>query len=117
MRNSLSLLTISIILLLGGCGATGPVQESAVTGEKQASDIAVRNAIIRAGHQHGWRMKIVNHGQILATRYKRGYMATTEIKYTPKSYSLSYKAATKKAYYDEWVSQLKDAIRVELKNS
>ena len=117
MRNCLSLLTISLALILGGCGATNPVQETGLTGEKQASDLRVRNAIIRAGHQHGWRMKIVNHGQILATLYKRGYMATTEIKYTPKSYSLNYKAATKKDYYDEWVSQLNDAIRVELKNS
>jgi hypothetical protein len=116
MRNSLSLITIALALILGGCGATNPVQQVDVAGENQASDIKVRNAIIRAGHQYGWRMKIVNHGQILATRYQRGYMATTEIKYSPKTYSLNYKAATKKAYYDEWVSQLNDAIRAELQN-
>jgi len=117
MRNFLSLFVISFTLVLGGCGGTNPVQESGVATPKKVSDIKVRNAIIKAGNQYGWRMKIIDRGQILAIRYKRGYMVSTEIKYSHKSYSLNYKAATKKSYYDEWTVQLDDAIRAQLHNS
>lgn len=117
MRNFLSLFIISLALIVTGCGGTSPVQESGVSTPQKVSDIKVRNAIIKAGNQYGWRMKIIDRGQILATRYKRGYMVSTEIKYSHKSYSLNYKAATKKSYYDEWIGQLDNAIRAQLHNS
>ena len=117
MRNFLSLIVFSFVFILTGCGGTSPVQKSSISAPQKVSDIKVRNAIIRAGNQYGWRMKIINHGQILATRYKRGYMASTEIKYSHKSYSLNYKSATKKSYYDEWVGQLDHAIKEQLSSS
>lgn len=117
MRNLLSFLALSSALILSGCGGTNPVQESHISTPNKVSDIKVRNAIIRAGHQHGWRMKIINQGKIVATRYQRGYMASTEIKYSPKSYTLNYKGATKRDYYDEWVEQLDEEIRTQLENS
>jgi len=118
MRKLLSLFIVTATLFLLGCGASSPIQESSVsTSQQQNSDIPVRNAIIRAGHQYGWRMKIINRGKIMATRYQRGYMAKTEIKYTKKSYSLKFMAATRKTYYNDWVAQLDDAIKTQLDKS
>lgn len=107
------------LMALGGCGGTNPVQVSpqSTTQQYKAAELKVRNAIIRAGHQHGWRMKILNQGKILATRYKRGFMASTEIHYTPRNYTLNFKSASNKSYYEEWVEQLDDEIQTQLSNS
>ena len=119
LRKSLLVSFFITLMALGGCGGTNPVQESpqAAAEKQRAAELKVRNAIIRAGHQHGWRMKILNNGKILATRYKRGFMASTEIHYTPRNYTLNFKAASNKSYYEEWVAQLDDEIQTQLSHS
>lgn len=116
-------------LVLAGCGGTNPVlkaQDSEIhVNQGKVSITAVRNAIIRAGQQKGWRMRIVSNSKILATMRREGYMAKTEIKYSPRSYTIKYKDSSNMkydgdnihSYYNEWVEQLDDEIKSQLQNS
>lgn len=126
LRNLFLLSILFLVTSIAGCGATSPVvniQDSEIDlDNRNVSAITVRNAIIRAGHQHGWRMRIIKRGQILATMKREGYMAKTVIRYSPRKYSIKYKDSSNLRYdgnnihsfYNEWVEQLDDEIKTQL---
>lgn len=82
----------------------------------------VRGAILQAGASLGWQMKIVRPGLIVGTLYVREHMATVEIPYDRRTYSILYRDSSNLDYdganihsnYNGWVQNLSNAINARL---
>lgn len=88
----------------------------------------VKQAILAAAGTKNWTIAHQSDGKLLATLSVQGgkHVIVTEIAYASDKYSLNYKDSTNMKYgtrdgeavihpfYNKWVQQLKEAIRVEL---
>lgn len=91
----------------------------------------VKTAILKAGADKGWKMKVVRHDQksglIDAVYTRGGHTANVSIPYTNTSYSIVRKSTsgfkynpqkgTIKRHYNWWVDHLDAAIRINLKHA
>ncbi len=120
------LLLFSLFLL--GC-RTAPIMEitdapiETASGKKPPLS-NVTKQITSAGIQLGWQMKKVKSGHIVATLYLRDHMVQVDIRYSTKTYSITYKNSSEMKYdgtnihsnYNAWVQRLNNSIRTNVFN-
>lgn len=115
------------VIMLGGCATPNPIRninaEPVVAPSGRAVGLDdVGRAILRAGGTLGWQMKPVEPGYILGTLKLRSHVAVVDIRYTTKTYSITYKDSTNLNYdgthihnnYNGWISNLDRAIKTQL---
>ena len=126
MRNPGYILVLFIvgIFVLGGC-RTNPVQNiddaSIIIDDKHTVE-DVKKAITRAGLSLGWQMKDAGPGHIVGKLLIREHMASVDIKYSKKKYSITYKdsanlnydGATIHSNYNGWIQRLNQNIQAQL---
>jgi hypothetical protein len=114
------------IFAFAGCGSGDIVLNYnnspivAKSGQKNLKSI--RRAIMLAGTRVGWQMKEKGNGQMVATKFSRGFMAQVNISYTTESYAITYKDSSNLKYngqtihprYNKWVADLNSAIKTNL---
>ncbi len=131
MKNKLglSILLISMILFLGGCGRTATVQniDNSSYLQKSIKLSKVESAIKVAAAKKGWRTKKIHKGLIEASINPRGkHLVIVDINYNSKGYKISYKDSKNMNYdpttnaihpnYNKWVNYLQRNINYELEN-
>lgn len=130
MKTVLKLLFVSILglFILTGCRTATlyNVNDNQVDVKKGTSEDQVFKAIKTAGSQLGWMITKVKPGLAQGQINLRGNMATVEIPYNTKSYSINYKNSSGLNYdaskqtihknYNGWVQNLDNAIRIQLNN-
>ncbi len=124
----------AIVLLAGlslaiatGCRTSTPiynVQDATVVtnSDKPATANDVKKAILRAGTSLGWNMKEEKPGHIIGTLNLRSHMAQVDIKYSPSSYSITYRDSQNLNYdgtnihgnYNGWVQRLQQNIQSQM---
>ena len=122
-------IVVSAVLLLA-VGCRGPVPIYNVTSAPVAASKPnpslddVGKAILRAGATLGWQMKETKPGQMLGTLNLRKHVAVVDVKYSVKSYNITYKDSTELNYdgqnihpnYNSWIEILDKAIKAQLSN-
>lgn len=132
MGNFKAVAVVVIAVLAGACAAnrTAPIRNVSdapvtVAPGKTVTLTDVERAILRAGTALGWQMKAVKPGLIEATLALRTHVATVDIPFSAKSYSIQYKNSTNlqaegnmiHQNYNGWVENLDKGIRVQLINN
>jgi hypothetical protein len=123
-------LMCAAIIVAAGCAGAQVYNLSNVPvapiGGKEPTLDEVTKAIMRAAARTtpAWRMKVINPGQIRAMLFIRQFTATVDIKYTTKSYSITYVDSTNLKYdakdktihpkYNSWIRYLERAINYEI---
>ena len=123
-------LSVAMLLIIG-CGGGAPVldiTDSSVTpvSGKEPTLEDVTRAIVSAatGSTPIWNMQVVEPGHIVATLHNRKHMASVDINYTTKGYSITRKETSNLKYnaekgtihpgYNKWIRRLDNNIRVKL---
>ena len=111
-------------LMLAGCRSSPilNIENAPITIEAKHSAKDIKKAIIRAGAGLGWNMKAKKSGHIIGTLYLREHVAIVDIKYSNKSYSITYKSSENLNYdgtnihknYNGWVTNLNRQIQAQL---
>ena len=119
----------AIALAAAACQRTAPiynVQDTLIsTGSgKPAQVIQVKQAILAAGAQLGWKMVETSPGHIEGTLALREHEAVVDIPYSATKYSIVFKGGKKlqvsqeqgiiHSNYNGWVQNLERQIRAEL---
>lgn len=123
----IALTTLVLLLLLSACARTQPVlnitDEPVVTGSGETpSASAVRDAIIEACRAKKWLVDPSQDGLVIATAKVRQHTAVVDIRYTPESYSISYRDSEVLLYdgnmihrnYNKWVQLLSERVNLEI---
>ena len=124
----LALSTLTLLILLSACARTQPVlnitDEPVVTRSGETPSLAeVRSAIITACNDKEWLVdSSVEDNVIIATVHVRQHTAVVDIRYSPESYSISYRDSAVLLYdgqvihrnYNKWVQLLSERIQLEL---
>jgi len=116
---------VALALVLVGCRSNPVYNVSGApvtTSTRNYSMGDVRGAILQAGASLGWQMKVVRPGLITGTLYVREHMATVEIPYDRRTYSILYRDSNNLDYdganihsnYNGWVQNLSNAINARL---
>ncbi len=113
---------------LGACGGAQPVynvNDAAVVGPvgKNVSMDDVSKAIMRAGTGLGWQMQQEGLGRISGRIALRTHLATIDVAYDTKSYSIKYRESTGldardgmiHKNYNGWIQNLEKAIQSQLR--
>lgn len=120
----LSALLIMTTLITVGCrsGAIYNVENSKIENPKSSS--AVYAAIKDAGRSLGWKIQRIKPGVAQGKLYLRTHLAVVKIKYSSRSYSISYVRSENLKYdaekqtihsnYNGWVQNLEKAIDARL---
>jgi hypothetical protein len=114
-----------LLLLLAACRTPTPVYNvtsAPVVANKALSPADVQKAIMVAGAGLGWQMLQRAPGRIEGVLILREHRAVVDIKYSAKSYSITYKDSEKLDYdgtnihpnYNGWIQNLDRAIRAQL---
>jgi hypothetical protein len=125
IRNIIGCIFAVVLLFLAGCRTPTPVHNvtsAPVVANRAVSSDDVAKAIIRAGAGLGWQMIQKGPGTIEGILALREHRAVVDIKYSPKSYSITYKDSDKLNYdgtnihpnYNNWILNLDKAIRAQL---
>jgi len=122
--NYIVIIATALLLVLAGC-RSNPVMNIEnmpieISGKHSSKDIIT--AIKRAGAGLGWIIKSKKPGHIVATLFLRKHVAIVDIKYTKKSYSITYKSSQNLNYdgtnihknYNSWVQNLNRQIQAQL---
>lgn len=126
MKTLLKSLFILVVvgLVLSGCrtSAVYNVEKSSIAAK--TTEDKVFEAIKRAGYAKGWIITKVKPGLAEGKIALRKHMATVEIPYSSKSFSIVYKNSMNLNYdstkgtihqnYNGWIQNLENAIAVEL---
>jgi hypothetical protein len=100
--------------------ANAPVESAS---GKPLTEDQIKTAIIRAGATLGWKMRDEGPGKIIASIALRKHMATVEIPYSTKEYSITYKDSvnldaigdgTIHKNYNGWIENLSRAIKAQI---
>jgi len=117
---------LGMILLVVGCTSRPIVnvtdQPVVATAGKQLTADQVQSAIVSAGNALGWVMTPISPGLIGGRLMLRDHVAVVEVRYTAKTYSITYKDSTNLNYrdgqihknYNAWIENLDRDIRNEL---
>lgn len=122
--NIFTIVVVSAFLMLAGC-RSNPVlniENAPITIDAKHSSKDIKKAIVRAGAGLGWNMKAKKSGHIVATLYLREHVAIVDIKYSKKSYNITYKSSQNLNYdgtnihknYNGWVTNLNRQIQAQL---
>ena len=122
--NIFTIVVVSAFLMLAGC-RSNPVlniENAPITIDAKHSSKDIKKAIVRAGAGLGWNMKVKKSGHIVATLYLREHVAIVDIKYSKKSYNITYKSSQNLNYdgtnihknYNGWVTNLNRQIQAQL---
>jgi glyceraldehyde-3-phosphate dehydrogenase/erythrose-4-phosphate dehydrogenase len=114
-----------LLLLLAACRTPTPVYNvtsAPVVANKALSSADVQKVILQAGTGLGWQMIQRGPGSIEGVLVLREHRAVVDIKYSAKSYSITYKDSEKLNYdgtnihpnYNSWIQNLDRAIRAQL---
>ena len=114
-------LGVSVLAISVGCMA--PVynvtdRPIVPSGGKPRTLEEVRAAILEAGRARHWTMRAIEPGHIEATVRPSGRLAVVDIKYSPTSYSITYKKTEGVEYdgtkiysrYNTWIENLRQEI-------
>ena len=122
--NIFTIVVASAFLILSGCVANPVlnIENAPITIAAKHSSKDIKKAIIRAGVGLGWNMKPKKSGHIVATLYLRKHVAIVDIKYSKKSYNITYKSSQNLNYdgtnihknYNSWVTNLNRRIQAQL---
>lgn len=127
MKKIVLLVVMAMVFVLGGCATSHPIHN--ITAEpvvgpsgRAVTMDEVGKAILRAGATMGWQMKQMEPGYIVGTLKLREHVAVVDIRYTAKSYNITYKDSTNLQYdganihrnYNGWISNLDRAIKAQL---
>lgn len=122
--NILVIAAASMLILLAGCRANPVfnIENAPIEVSVKHSSKDIKKAIIRAGAGLGWQMKAKKSGHIVGTLFLREHVAVVDIKYTKKSYSITYKSSQNLNYdginihknYNSWVKNLNRQIQAQL---
>jgi len=120
------LVALAVVLLLAGC-TSRPVmnvtdQPVVTAAGKQLTADQVRNGIVAAGTALGWVMTPVSPGLVSGRLMLRDHVAVVDVRYTAKTFSITYKDSTNLNYrdgqihrnYNGWIENLDRDIRTEL---
>lgn len=122
--NYIVIIASALLLVLAGCRSNPIVNiEDApieISGKHTSKDI--KKAIIRAGAGLGWTMKTKKSNHIVGTLFLRKHVAIVDVKYTNKTYSITYKDSQNLNYdgtnihknYNGWVQNLHRQIQAQL---
>lgn len=122
-RRLLAAFAVAALLIALAACRTAPihnVQNAPVTPTgDQVTMEQVKDAIIRAGSELGWRMRPVEPGLIVGTLNVRDHMAKIEVSYDTDSYDITYKDSNnlnKKgdqihSNYNGWIQNLDNSIQ------
>ncbi|HJO93630.1 MAG TPA: hypothetical protein QF753_09545 [Victivallales bacterium] len=85
----------------------------------------VKEAVLSAGKDLGWKMKEENKNLIMATLDLRGHQAVVKINYGPKYYSIMYVSSKNLMYdnyninkfYNLWIRNLQNKINEKLEGA
>lgn len=125
MKKTAAIAVISGVLLLSGCATTfttRPIHDVEYTYNTSVSVDKVRDVILKAGKNRGWKMREEGKGVIIGVVNNRGMSATSKITYDNRHYVITYVASTglreapgkiHKAYY-RWVDFLNKDIQNNL---
>ena len=125
MNKLFTVLLLSVAVFLSGC-RTAPiynVENAPVdTASKTIKLSDMTKAIKDAAVGLGWMTKTVKPGHIVATLSVRTHVAVVDIRYTTKTYSISYKDSVELKYdgtnihsnYNSWVKNLDSRIRIQI---
>ena len=127
MKRIVLLGLLAFTLIGAGCAGVKPVHniaaEPVVGPDGRAVTMEeVGKAIVRGGTAMGWEMKKMEPGYIVGTLKLRTHVAIVDIRYTPKSYSVTYKDSVNLNYdganihnnYNGWIQNLDKAIKAQL---
>lgn len=114
------------VLLVAGC-RTAPIYNVKdvpvnVPAGQQATLATVEHAIVRAGNDLGWQMKVEKPGLIVGTLNVRSHVAVVDIPFTVTSFSILYRSSVNlnqqddkiHSNYNGRIRQLDQAIRSQL---
>ena len=112
------------LVFLAGC-KTNPVynvDNAPIDVSGKHSSKQIQKAIISAGKSLGWKMRAKKKGHIVATLFVRKHVAIVDIRYSTKSYSITYKDSKGLNYdgnnihkfYNSWVQNLDNRIQSHL---
>jgi len=120
------IVALGVVLLLAGC-TSRPImnvtdQPVVSAAGKQLTADQVRNGIVGAGNALGWVMTPVSPGLVSGRLSLRDHVAVVDVRYTAKTFSITYKDSTNLNYrdgqihrnYNGWVENLDRDIRNEL---
>ncbi len=123
-------LSVAMLLIIG-CGGGAPVLDitdasiTTVSGKEPTLEDVTRAIVSAAtGSTPIWNMQVVEPGHIVATLHNRRHMASVDINYTTKGYSITRKETSNLKYnaekgtihpgYNKWIRRLDNNIRVKL---
>jgi hypothetical protein len=120
----MAVIASALVLVSVGC-RTVPiytVDNSPIDMDSKHSLKQVKKAIITAGATLGWKMKSTEKGHLVGTLLLRKHVATVDITFNEKSYSIKYKDSQNLSYdgslihsnYNSWVQNLDRNIQVQL---
>ncbi len=115
---------IALAVIITGCRSQ-PVRDVidapvAASGKQTLADVG--KAIKQAGASLGWGMREIKPGHITGTIYLRKHMAKVDVKYTTKTYNITYKDSAELDYdgtnihsnYNGWITNLDRRIQSTL---
>ena len=120
-----TVLLLFVVVVLSGC-RSGPlynVDNAPIdTGSAKVKLDDITKAIKNAATGLGWMAKTVKPGHIVATLSVRAHVAVVDIKYSTKTYSITYKDSVELKYdgtnihskYNAWVKNLDSRIRLQI---
>lgn len=121
--NFLVIVTTVLLLVLAGCRSNPimNIEDAPIEISEKHTSKDIKKAIIRAGVGLGWNMKSKKPGHIRGTLFLRSHVAIVDIKYTKKSYNITYKDSQNLNYdgtnihknYNSWVRNLNRRIQVQ----
>jgi hypothetical protein len=121
MKRVSGVLMVCAVLLIAACRASPmySVESAPLNPPPKATMADVQRAIIRAGAGRGWVMTPKEPGLIEATYSRQGHVATIDIRYDLKSYSINYVSSENLNYdgssihprYNSWIQYLQTDIQ------
>ena len=121
--NFLVIIATALLLVLAGCRSNPimNIEDAPIEISEKHTSKDIKKAIIRAGAGLGWNMKSKKPGQIRGSLFLRDHVAIVDIRYTKKSYSITYKDSQNLNYdgtnihknYNSWVQNLSRRIQVQ----
>ena len=110
---------LALTVALAACGGL-PNVHNVPTRKITLHNTSMRDAILQAGANKGWRMHEIKDGLIEASLSRRGHDVWVHIPYTQDSYAITYKDSNNMYYnakkgtihrkYNQWVLNLDLAI-------
>lgn len=125
LRKILAVSILSVVVFITGCRSNPlmNIENAPIDAAEGSLNLSqVTKAIKGAAVSLGWQTSTKKPGHIVATLAVRKHVAVVDIKYTTKSYSITYKDSVELKYdgtnihsnYNNWVKNLDNRIRIQI---